>query len=101
MSSLALPTRSLHDALPILDVPADQVHVQLEAETGQAAEDAAGQNHLLDAAVVVAHRLGQAVHRHGRQRVDARVADRKSTRLNSSHLVTSYAVYCLENNKSR
>src|SRR5688500_19443711 len=28
------------------------------------------------------------------------VLDRKSTRLNSSHLVLSYAVYCLKNNNS-
>src|SRR5205807_6117707 len=28
------------------------------------------------------------------------VADRKSTRLNSSHLVTSYAVFCLKKKKS-
>src|SRR5688500_19725221 len=27
--------------------------------------------------------------------------DRKSTRLNSSHLVTSYAVFCLKKNKQR
>src|SRR5688500_19197472 len=29
------------------------------------------------------------------------VVDRKSTRLNSSHLVISYAVFCLKKNKSR
>src|SRR2546426_2306062 len=29
------------------------------------------------------------------------VADRKSTRLNSSHLVISYAVFCLKKKKSR
>src|SRR5256885_11380342 len=33
---------------------------------------------------------GPAVHRHG---------DRKSTRLNSSHLVISYAVFCLKKKK--
>src|SRR5256885_8126050 len=38
---------------------------------------------------------------HGRQRAaqlppGARCADRKSTRLNSSHLVISYAVFCLK-----
>src|SRR5256885_1828579 len=30
----------------------------------------------------------------------ARVGDRKSTRLNSSHLVISYAVFCLKKKKS-
>src|SRR5256885_2981183 len=38
-----------------------------------------------------AHRLGGFVARHRR--------DRKSTRLNSSHLVISYAVFCLKKKK--
>src|SRR5256885_12598653 len=33
--------------------------------------------------------------------VDARLADRKSTRLNSSHLVISYAVFCLKKNRNQ
>src|SRR5256885_11162472 len=33
---------------------------------------------------------------HGRHAQGARLADRKSTRLNSSHLVISYAVFCLK-----
>src|SRR5256885_9539533 len=32
---------------------------------------------------------------------DCRFADRKSTRLNSSHLVISYAVFCLKKKKHR
>src|SRR2546426_9240083 len=32
---------------------------------------------------------------------DRRLADRKSTRLNSSHLVISYAVFCLKKKKNR
>src|SRR5256885_12044670 len=32
--------------------------------------------------------------------VDARRIDRKSTRLNSSHLVISYAVFCLKKKKN-
>src|SRR5437870_10330543 len=36
-------------------------------------------------------------HRHGEGCVDGRrVADRKSTRLNSSHVAISYAVFCLK-----
>src|SRR6266850_48108 len=35
-------------------------------------------------------------HRHGRNLHAAFRADRKSTRLNSSHLVISYAVFCLK-----
>src|SRR5256885_11366973 len=33
--------------------------------------------------------------------LDARMEDRKSTRLNSSHLVISYAVFCLKKKKKR
>src|SRR5256885_9526933 len=32
--------------------------------------------------------------------VDAAIVDRKSTRLNSSHLVISYAVFCLKKKKN-
>src|SRR5690349_22738766 len=34
----------------------------------------------------------------GRQLLDAREGDRKSTRLNSSHVESSYAVFCLKKN---
>src|SRR5256885_6784447 len=39
--------------------------------------------------------LREVVDEHGRA-ADAGTADRKSTRLNSSHLVISYAVFCLK-----
>src|SRR5256885_12783901 len=45
-------------------------------------------------------RLGPAVHVFGRQGSKIWV-DRKSTRLNSSHLVISYAVFCLKKKKQR
>src|SRR5256885_8599468 len=37
--------------------------------------------------------------RHHERKVRARSEDRKSTRLNSSHLVISYAVFCLKKKK--
>src|SRR6516162_11082103 len=47
-------------------------------------------------------------HREGKHRADCsapparpRRADRKSTRLNSSHLVISYAVFCLKKKKKK
>src|SRR2546426_5993187 len=44
------------------------------------------------------HRLRNA----GREGAQARpLTDRKSTRLNSSHLVISYAVFCLKKKKTR
>src|SRR3989454_1237037 len=39
--------------------------------------------------------------RGGHDRRDAARQDRKSTRLNSSHLVISYAVFCLKKKKER
>src|SRR5256885_8169847 len=53
------------------------------------------------------HRLEKAHELEGRdvrqralqQRPLGRLGDRKSTRLNSSHLVISYAVFCLKKNK--
>src|SRR5256885_16293138 len=72
-------TLSLHDALPIF-------------ESGQGFRS---------------HPLAEPVRRHGREQWRALCAtrhsrparDRKSTRLNSSHLVISYAVFCLKKKK--
>src|SRR5438034_3726399 len=46
-----------------------------------------------------AHRLGEDVRRLPRGDRLAAAADRKSTRLNSSHTVISYAVFCLKKKK--
>src|SRR5256885_11918691 len=40
------------------------------------------------------------VNRHGSTGYGQRFTDRKSTRLNSSHLVISYAVFCLKKKKT-
>src|SRR5205807_9516082 len=39
--------------------------------------------------------------RSGRDAAGAPISDRKSTRLNSSHLVISYAVFCLKKKKNK
>src|SRR5205807_6762088 len=44
-------------------------------------------------------RCGQKKTRHGSEMPRCFVGDRKSTRLNSSQLVTSYAVFCLKKKK--
>src|SRR5438067_191537 len=69
-------TLSLHDALPI------SVGEQL----------AQPRQHLV---------VEDALHlaRHARHREDVRLRDRKSTRLNSSHVSISYAVFCLKKKK--
>ena len=69
-------TLSLHDALPICAVPTPITRI-LAAWPEQG-----GRLSPLD-------RLG----------FDALVTDRKSTRLNSSHTVISYAVFCLKKKK--
>src|SRR3712207_8237686 len=81
-------TLSLHDALPILDAGAspllgfvNQVETPLLVFNDEA-------HHVHD----------EKVHRRGRA-ADADEADRKSTRLNSSHANISYAVFCLKKKK--
>src|SRR5258705_6026082 len=78
-----------NDALPISAVPGDQCGA-----------DAA---HAIAAAFAAAPGLDAAWHcrgHGGRHAVVGPGGDRKSTRLNSSHLGISYAVFCLENKKN-
>src|SRR5258705_3073108 len=80
---------SLHDALPI-----SRLAVQIEERAGVRHGDRSG-------------REGHARGRRRRRRADGQSrdehqsrADRKSTRLNSSHLGISYAVFCLKKKKA-
>src|SRR5438067_8272631 len=82
MSTTEIYTLSLHDALPIL---------------------------VVDAGTATNHRLApeqflqEASRRGGAPRkseIRRRVEDRKSTRLNSSHVSISYAVFCLKKKKN-
>src|SRR5205807_7643558 len=101
-SNLTLPTDistlSLHDALPILNIPhASLLLFRPGPHWSSAAffvrfflvcfDDLSGKEpHLLDATngfVLAGH-------------LESAPGDRKSTRLNSSHLVISYAVFCLK-----
>src|SRR3989454_2195483 len=86
-------TLSLHDALPILSIARAPQVTELE-EPIDHPRRAVG-NFL---AFGVDHELGGQ-----RLFVGVRHAgeDRKSTRLNSSHLVISYAVFCLKKKKIR
>src|SRR2546426_2126593 len=76
-------TLSLHDALPIYAAPS-----RPHAAPQQPADRL---RHL-------PREHGRRVSRSGahRRRYTPSVLDRKSTRLNSSHLVISYAVFCLK-----
>src|SRR2546426_7629064 len=77
-------TLSLHDALPIL--AAGDLEREL-AESAPALEDLEAARHA-GQAQAPPHEVGMT-------------RDRKSTRLNSSHLVISYAVFCLKKKKTR
>src|SRR5205807_8120349 len=79
-------TLSLHDALPIsslLHLGENQLAVRV-ADPGAKPDDVEG--------------IQYAEIPHGKQNwyVQTSGLDRKSTRLNSSHLVISYAVFCLK-----
>src|SRR5256885_4404148 len=77
-------TLSLHDALPI---SAGQVLQRIEVDARVGA--------LTGLQPSPGGQVGHAVAQHDD------VQDRKSTRLNSSHLVISYAVFCLKKKKKK
>src|SRR5438034_5585278 len=77
-------TLSLHDALPI----------------SRAVRATGRHTSLLGAAVWLGERRGRGVReRRAAGRCGHAAGDRKSTRLNSSHTVISYAVFCLKKKK--
>src|SRR5690242_21483083 len=81
-------TLSLHDALPILSRrPA--AHPGGRAATGQRAR------------LFSRGRFLPVRDRHQGTKVCQRSLDRKSTRLNSSHMSISYAVFCLKKKKDQ
>src|SRR5690606_41835893 len=99
--STAAPSLSLRDALPIF-------HVRRECPRGPA-KDGMGRlirrGRLLLAVGCRGGRVGGHGRRLGGQRGRpggelARRRDRKSTRLNSSHVKISYAVFCLKKKNS-
>src|SRR5688500_19235449 len=85
----ALSPLALHDALPIFtgygsgpDADRPAYDVILQAESGLMSLTGYGEGEPVRVGVAVIDFLS--------------ALDRKSTRLNSSHLVTSYAVFCLK-----
>src|SRR5256885_13164843 len=78
-------TLSLHDALPICNIGSDE----RVAEVVRAAK-----------ANGCAMRIGVNAGSLERDLLE-KYGDRKSTRLNSSHLVISYAVFCLKKKKNK
>src|SRR3712207_8992195 len=89
-------TLSLHDALPISAAAA-----AAEAPRGVALRlllERNGEHALVNAAgdQVGGDHRGRAADAAGGVHAEDRLADRKSTRLNSSHAHISYAVFCLK-----
>src|SRR5690606_40342208 len=90
-STRHLSTLSLHDALPIWKAStprASQIRPVTQADR-------------VDQRRRVRVRSGARRKRAGRVAAGRCPADRKSTRLNSSHVKISYAVLCLKKNKKR
>src|SRR5438045_7399032 len=90
-------TLSLHDALPIFDVRRRR---EYRFGVALAVDQLQHTDHVL---LVILHRddqhgLGAVAVPLVERAVDA--VDRKSTRLNSSHLGISYAVFCLKKKRS-
>src|SRR5205807_10479167 len=79
---------SLHDALPIFRL----------ARVRQRCDGFRGVHHR--SAAEREHEVGPRRFELGGATIDRSGLDRKSTRLNSSHLVISYAVFCLKKKKN-
>src|SRR5436190_7352001 len=77
-------TLSLHDALPISGLPLGSQTLPQVLESPAGHKEHLGKKR--------AYRAGGC---------ERQVADRKSTRLNSSHTVISYAVFCLKKKKTK
>src|SRR5207253_11219591 len=100
----ALPaahTLSLHDALPICQDPDELARVALERTHG-IARSVHSLSYRLHPAKLQLIGLVSALSslRHELARADLEITDRKSTRLNSSHVAISYAVFCLKKKKN-
>src|SRR5205807_9614251 len=91
---------SLHDALPISRAPKDIKHNSGHSGTDQffmRTEDANGHaRNLLRRRATPERRDTHSFLSRIQPPADSFGRDRKSTRLNSSHLVISYAVFCLK-----
>src|SRR2546423_1845119 len=89
-------TLSLPDALPIFPLPVEQRR-EIEAVGGAEVLDAAGAARLPQVPQHAVDQIGRRVRTHASaDLVAGMLGDRKSTRLNSSHQLISYAVFCLK-----
>src|SRR5437899_8196632 len=87
-------TLSLHDALPIFTRRSVALDPARHSWNHCSLEPRFSQRHLCSTAI-------SACGGRGRRRFGDGQRDRKSTRLNSSHLGISYAVFCLKKKKRK
>src|SRR5260221_2889301 len=90
-------TLSLHDALPISRWPSSSWGSTSSPTRAYANRS---KNQAMSATVAASPRKARAAQPVPAARL-SRAGDRKSTRLNSSHTVISYAVFCLKKKKNR
>src|SRR5256885_12467378 len=88
-------TLSLHVALPISRTP----RTARIGNPTNFSTNAIGTSTPSPIRLLIAQRI--AASRTARDTSDANTGDRKSTRLNSSHLVISYAVFCLKKKRKQ
>src|SRR5207253_11138395 len=89
---------SLHDALPIFP-PADAAYMPAVAGANGVHQSEATENSGQPSAVSGQREVVDSSATHGFQNEPTDDRDRKSTRLNSSHVAISYAVFCLKKKK--
>src|SRR5207244_6107971 len=90
---------SLHDALPISEVLPGVEQRGVDLGRGEIHEARLMQHGENRAALARAERAGRGTPR--RRSALGPPPDRKSTRLNSSHQIISYAVFCLKKKKKK
>src|SRR5207244_8115785 len=99
--STCLSTLSLHDALPILEleypqgISAAQI-VDFFVPRGVKLAQATFRKYVQLGLLPRSRRVGEKGKHRGSRGLYPASADRKSTRLNSSHQIISYAVFCLK-----
>src|SRR5207253_10382580 len=86
----AIYTLSLHDALPIYETPIE-FDAPAPPDAIAAAPSAADERRQM-----MVEEFSVDTTQHYLQEIGTRPLDRKSTRLNSSHVAISYAVFCLK-----
>src|SRR5207253_11136068 len=94
-ATTAIDTLSLHDALPIFKSPRFLRHRRIDARNPSVKGFSRKRFHAQIDGDAIPDPCGPAF-RHGQ---GWRHQDRKSTRLNSSHVAISYAVFCLKKKK--